>query len=51
MSGYRQKLEGPLLDYAMRKYTSHHVVPIGVVEELTKEYEIYYEYEYEKISK
>jgi transposase len=41
MSGYRQKLEGPLLDYAMRKYTSHRVVPIGITEELTKEYEKY----------
>ena len=38
MSGYRQNLEGPLLDYAMRKYTSHRVVPIGVAEELSKEY-------------
>ena len=41
MSGYRQKLEGPLLDYAMRKYTSHRVVPLGVTEELTKEYDKY----------
>jgi hypothetical protein len=41
MSGYRQKLQGPLLDYAMRKYTSHRVVPLGITEELTKEYEKY----------
>jgi hypothetical protein len=36
MSGYRQNLESPLLDYAMRKYTGHRVVPLGVVEELSK---------------
>ena len=41
MSGYRQNLEGPLLDYAMRKYTSHRVVPQGVAEELSKEYDKY----------
>ena len=39
MSGYRQNLEDPLLDYAMRKYTSHRVVPQGVAEELSKEYD------------
>jgi hypothetical protein len=37
MSVYRQNLEGPLLDYTMRKYTSHRVVPQGVAEELSKE--------------
>jgi hypothetical protein len=41
MSGCRQKLQGPLLDYAMRKYTSHRVVPLGITEELSKEYEKY----------
>jgi hypothetical protein len=41
MSGYREKLEGPLSDYAMRKYASHRIVPIGIIEELTKEYEKY----------
>ena len=33
MSGYRQGLEGPLLDYAMKKYSSHRRIP----EEVTRE--------------
>jgi hypothetical protein len=49
MSGYRQNLEGPLLDYAMRKYTSHRVVPLGVAEELSKEYDKYLKIKTEKI--
>lgn len=51
MSGYRQNLEGPLLDYAMRKYTSHRVVPIGVAEELSKEYAAYLKIKTEKNKK
>lgn len=51
MSGYRQNLEGPLLDYAIRKYTSHRVVPVGVVEELSKEYEKYLKIKIEKNKK
>jgi hypothetical protein len=51
MSGYREKLEGPLLDYAMRKYTSHRVVPIGVAEELSKEYQSYLKIKIEKNKK
>lgn len=51
MSGYRQNLEGPLLDYAMRKYTSHRVVPIVVAEELSKEYETYLKIKTEKTKK
>ena len=48
MSGYRQNLEGPLLDYAMRKYTSHCVVPRGLAEELSLEYDKYLAIESEK---
>lgn len=48
MSGYRQNLEGPLLDYAMTKYTSHRTVPLGVAEEIAKEYEKYLKVKAEK---
>ena len=48
MSGYRQSLEGPLLDYAMKKYTSHRVVPEGITDELTKEYRKYLKSKSEK---
>lgn len=41
MSGYREKLEGPLLDYAMKVYSSHRVVPIGISELLKLKYEKY----------
>ena len=27
MSGYRQGLDGPLLDYTMRKYSGHRGIP------------------------
>ena len=30
MSGYREGLEGPLLDYTMKKYRSHRCVPTGL---------------------
>ena len=32
MSGYREGLEGPKLDYAMKKYTSHRRVPLNIGE-------------------
>ena len=48
MSGYRQNLEGPLLDYAMTKYTSHRTVPVGVAEELSVEYQKYLKINEEK---
>ena len=50
MSGYRQNLEGPLLDYAMRKYTSHRTVPVGISEELALEYQKYLKIKAEKKS-
>ena len=43
-----QNLEGPLLDYAMRKYTSHRTVPSGVAEELSVEYQKYLKIKAEK---
>jgi hypothetical protein len=48
MSGYRQNLEGPLLDYAMRKYTSPRTVPLGISEELEVEYDKYLKIKAEK---
>ena len=48
MSGYRQNLEGPLVDYAMRKYTSHRTVPLGISEELAVEYDKYLKIKAEK---
>jgi hypothetical protein len=36
MSGYRMGLEGPLLDYACKKYTSHRRIPDNVIQELMK---------------
>jgi hypothetical protein len=40
MSGYREKLEGPLLDYAMKVYRGHRV-PVGVTDQLKLKYENY----------
>lgn len=39
MSGYRHGLEGPVLDYAMRKYRGHRLIPEGVVVQMEKQYE------------
>ena len=39
MSGCREKLEGPLLDYAMRVYRGHRVVPVEIIEQLNSSYE------------
>ena len=49
-SGYRQNLKGPLLDYAMKEYTSHRTVPSGVAEELSVEYQKYLKAKAEKKS-
>ena len=38
MSGYREKIEGPLLDYAMKVYRGHKVVPTGIIDQLTLNY-------------
>ena len=34
MSGYRQGLEGHLLEYAMKKYSSHRRIPESVTNEI-----------------
>lgn len=39
MSGYRNGLSGGLLDYAVKKYTSHRIIPSHVIAELRVEYE------------
>jgi hypothetical protein len=49
MSGYREKLEGPLLDYAMKVYRGHRVVPIGVTEQLKSNYTKYLATKKEKL--
>jgi hypothetical protein len=49
MSGYREKLEGPLLDYAMKVYSGHRVVPIGVSEQLKSNYTKYLATKKEKL--
>ena len=49
MSGYRGKLEGPLLDYAMKVYRGHRVVPIGVTDQLKSNYEKYLVLKKEKL--
>jgi hypothetical protein len=49
MSGYREKLEGPLLDYAMKVYRGHREVPIGVTEQLKSNYTKYLATKKEKL--
>ena len=34
MDGYRQGLDGPLLDFSMKKYSSHRTIPLGVIKSL-----------------
>jgi hypothetical protein len=42
MDGYRHGLKGPLLDYAMRKYSSHRKFPFAenaaLIQQVTEEY-------------
>lgn len=40
MSAYRVGLEGPLLDYAVRQYSSHRKIPEALVNQIRSEYEI-----------
>ena len=42
MSGYREISQGPLLDFTMKKYTSHRSIPIGVKALLEADYKAYY---------
>jgi hypothetical protein len=41
MSGYREGLEGPLLDYTMKKYRSHRAIPTGLKTFLEADYKEY----------
>ena len=50
MRGYRHNLEGLLLDYALKKCTSHRTVLSGVAEELSVEYQKYLKAKAEKKS-
>jgi hypothetical protein len=42
-------LEGPLLDYAMKVYRGHRVVPVGVTDQLKLKYEKYLAIKKEKL--
>jgi hypothetical protein len=40
LSGYRLGFKGPILDYIMKKYTSHRTIPLTIVNaDLEREYE------------
>lgn len=39
MSGYRNGLDGALMDYCMKVYSSHRRIPAGVIDEVTKSFE------------
>jgi hypothetical protein len=39
MDGYRKGLHGPVLDYAMKKYSSHRRIPAGVLDDIQREYD------------
>ena len=39
MSGYRLGLEGPVLDYAMRQYHGHRMIPDTVIEHINRLFE------------
>jgi len=41
LSGYKQGLEGPLLDYATRKYRSHRCIPSDMIDVVKQEYKDY----------
>ena len=41
MSGYMEGLQGPLLDFTMKKYTSHRSIPTGVKALLEADYKAY----------
>ena len=39
MVGYENGLKGPLLEYAVKKYSSHRTIPSGIIASLEEEYE------------
>jgi hypothetical protein len=41
MSGYRAGLDGPLLDFTMKRYKSHRSIPLGIVDTVTKDFNDY----------
>jgi hypothetical protein len=41
MSGYRMGLDGPKLDYAMKKYTSHRRIPLGIADNIESDFKEY----------
>ena len=51
MDGYRQGLTGPILEYAVKKYTSHRAIPDMVIKEMEKEYESHEKAKCSKTSK
>ena len=38
MTGYREGLTGPLLEFAVQKYTSHRAIPAYLINEISKEF-------------
>jgi hypothetical protein len=41
MDGYRQGFDGPLLDFSMKKYSSHRTIPSGVIKTFELDYAAY----------
>ena len=50
MDGYRQGLDGPLLDYSMKKYSSHRTIPSGIIDTLVIEHAAHLDKKRKKIS-
>ena len=50
MSGYRKGLEGPFLDYVMKKYKGHRTIPdnIVILEELKVKFKRKEEFKWRK---
>jgi hypothetical protein len=40
MSGYRMGLEGPLLDFAMKRYSSHRRIPTSQLGQISADFEL-----------
>jgi hypothetical protein len=39
MTGYRLGMKGPLLDFAMKKYSGHRVIPSGLIAEINSQFD------------
>ena len=46
MHGYNVGLAGPLLEYSVKKYTSHRTIPAAVISQLEEEYKVKEEQKY-----